>query len=114
MKNKILFYASLTLLIMASCAKNPFTGKNTLALYDNSQIFPAAFQQYGTFLKESKVVSGTTDAQRVAMVGTKIRGAAEKWLNAHGYKDYLKDYEWEYKLVDNKEVNAWCMPGEKS
>ena len=31
----------------------------------------------------------------------------------NGYKGYLKDYQWEYKLVEGKEVNAWCMPGGK-
>ena len=25
----------------------------------------------------------------------------------------LEGYQWEYKLVDSKEVNAWCMPGGK-
>jgi predicted Zn-dependent protease len=34
-------------------------------------------------------------------------------LTANGKADYLKDYKWEYKLVDSKEVNAWCMPGGK-
>ncbi|HQV37216.1 MAG TPA: M48 family peptidase, partial [Flavobacterium sp.] len=41
-------------LIMA-CATNPLTGKSTLALVDNSSIFPSAFQQYDAFLKENKV-----------------------------------------------------------
>jgi predicted Zn-dependent protease len=25
----------------------------------------------------------------------------------------LEGYQWEYKLVDSKEANAWCMPGGK-
>jgi predicted Zn-dependent protease len=25
----------------------------------------------------------------------------------------LEGYKWEYKLVDSKDVNAWCMPGGK-
>ncbi|MEZ5068354.1 MAG: M48 family metalloprotease [Bacteroidia bacterium] len=25
----------------------------------------------------------------------------------------IKDYKWEFNLVNNKEVNAWCMPGGK-
>jgi len=25
----------------------------------------------------------------------------------------LNGYQWEYKLIENKEVNAWCMPGGK-
>lgn len=32
---------------------------------------------------------------------------------ANGNGDYLKDYQWEYKLVDDPTVNAWCMPGGK-
>jgi predicted Zn-dependent protease len=113
MKKVILFWILSLVILVISCAKNPFTGKKTMALVDNSQIFPSAFQQYGTFLKENKVLVGTSDAKKVETVGMKIKAAAEKWLNANGYKDYLKDYQWEYKLVENKEVNAWCMPGGK-
>jgi predicted Zn-dependent protease len=99
--------------LFVSCAKNPFTGKNTLNFVSNSELFPTSFQQYGTFLKDNKVISGTKDAKRVETVGMKIKAAAEKYLNANGYKDYLKDYAWEYKLVESKEVNAWCLPGGK-
>ena len=113
MKKGILFCGALLITLVFSCAKNPFTGKNTLALVPNSEILPSAFAQYGTFLKENKVIAGTSDANRVASVGTKIKNAAEKWLNANGYQGYLKDYQWEYHLVENKEVNAWCMPGGK-
>ena len=113
MKKRVFLCVTLTIMLTLSCAKNPFTGKSTMALVDNSQIFPSAFQQYGTFLKENKVIAGTSDAKKVEVVGMKIKAAAEKWLNANGYTEYLKDYRWEYKLVDNKEVNAWCMPGGK-
>jgi predicted Zn-dependent protease len=113
MKNRILFCGILIIALVISCAKNPFTGKNTLALVPNSEILPSAFAQYGQFLKENKVIAGTSDAKKVENIGIKIKNAAEKWLNANGYKDYLKDYQWEYKLVESKEVNAWCMPGGK-
>ncbi|MES2544370.1 MAG: M48 family metallopeptidase [Bacteroidota bacterium] len=103
-----------TLFLALSCTtKNPFTGKSNLNFVSNEQLFPSSFQQYGSFLKESKVIYGTTDAKRVETVGMKIKGAAEKYLNAKGYQGYLNGYQWEYKLVDNKEVNAWCMPGGK-
>jgi predicted Zn-dependent protease len=101
------------IILVFSCATNPFTGKKVLNFVPNSQLFPMAFQQYGTFLKENKVIAGTSDAKMVETVGVKIKNAAERWLNAHGQGDYLNGYQWEYKLVESKDVNAWCMPGGK-
>ncbi|RZS93841.1 M48 family metallopeptidase [Aquimarina brevivitae] len=113
MKNtKIIIGLTLSILLF-SCATNPFTGKQTLALVPNSQILPMAFQQYDQFLNENKVVTGTTEATMVKNVGQKISKAAERWLNANGYQGYLDDYRWEYNLVQDKSVNAWCMPGGK-
>lgn len=100
-------------LLVVACTTNPFTGKSTLALVPNSQILPMAFQQYDQFLTENKVVTGTADARMVTNVGQKISAAAERYLTANGYAGYLKDYAWEYKLVDDPTVNAWCMPGGK-
>ncbi len=113
MNFKIKFLLGILLAIVFSCAKNPFTGKSTMALVPNSQIFPSSFQQYGDFLAENKVLKGTTDAKRIELIGMKIKTASERWLNANNQAGYLDGYEWEYNLVDSKEVNAWCMPGGK-
>ena len=113
MNFKFKFIAFAILVLVVSCAKNPFTGKSTMALVPNSQIFPSAFQQYNQFLSENKVIKGTTDAKRIETIGTNIKTASERWLAANGQADYLEGYAWEYNLVDSKEVNAWCMPGGK-
>lgn len=113
MKNKGFFIGFGMLGLAFACATNPFTGKSTLALVSNSEILPSAFAQYNQFLTENKVITGTADAKRVETIGTKIKVAAEKWLTANGQAGYLNDYKWEYKLVDSKDVNAWCMPGGK-
>lgn len=112
MKNHLLLAISTGLLVSA-CATNPITGKQNLNFVSNSELFPTSFQQYNTFLTENKVITGTADAKRVENVGMRIKAAAEKYLTYLGQSQYLKDYRWEYKLVDNKEVNAWCMPGGK-
>jgi predicted Zn-dependent protease len=111
-KRNLLIGFGIVALVFA-CSKNPFTGKSTLALVPNAEILPSAFQQYGQFLSENKVITGTADAKKVESIGTKIKVAAEKWLNANGQTGYLNDYQWEYKLVEDKAVNAWCMPGGK-
>ena len=102
-----------TIALFLSCATNPFTGNKTLALVPNSQIFPTSFAQYDQFLSENKVIKNTANAEMVTRVGQRIAAAAEKWLDANGYKGYLKDYKWEYNLVEDKAINAWCMPGGK-
>ncbi|GAA4810389.1 M48 family metallopeptidase [Litoribaculum gwangyangense] len=103
------------ILFIISCATNPFTGKKTMALpgTENSSLFPMAFQQYNQFINENKVVTGTKDAEMITRVGQRIAVAAERWLNANGHQGYLKDYKWEYNLINDKTVNAWCMPGGK-
>ncbi len=100
-------------LILFSCATNPFTGKKTMAFVSNDQLFPAAFAQYNQVLSENKVINGTKDSEMIKRVGQRIAVAAERWFNANGYPNYLKDYSWEYTLIDSDQVNAWCMPGGK-
>ncbi len=113
MKLKNAFIILVTIGLITACATNPFTGKKTMALVPNSQLFPTAFAQYDQFLSENKVVKGTSDAAMVTRVGQKIAVAAERWLNANGHVGYLNDYKWEYNLVNDETVNAWCMPGGK-
>ncbi|NKI31906.1 M48 family metallopeptidase [Croceivirga thetidis] len=100
-------------LSVVACKTNPFTGKSTFNMFPNSQLFPMAFAEYDQFLNENKVVNGTSEAQMITNVGQRIASAAERWLDANGYPGYLKDYAWEYKLVQDETVNAWCMPGGK-
>ncbi len=103
----------LFILLVFACNTNPFTGKQTLALVPNSEILPMSFQQYKQFLSEHKVVNNTVEAIMVKKVGQKIAMAAKRYLTANGYGGYLKDYKWEYNLVKDPAVNAWCMPGGK-
>jgi len=111
LKNNIV--ALLVLALFLACTTNPFTGKQTMALVPNSQLFPTAFAQYNQFLTENNVVTGTRESDMITRVGQRIAVAAERWLNANGHQGYLKDYKWEYKLINDETVNAWCMPGGK-
>ena len=107
---------TLTLIMLAvffSCSENPFTGKKTLALVPNSQLFPTSFSQYNQFLSENKVINNTAEAEMITRVGQRIAIAAERWLTANGQPGYLNDYKWEYNLVQDNAINAWCMPGGK-
>ncbi len=104
----------LILLFVFGCKTNPFTGKKTFNMYQNNKaFFPTAFQQYDKFLEENNVIRNTSESAMIARVGQKIANAAKRWLDANGYAGYLNDYQWEYNLVQDDKVNAWCMPGGK-
>ena len=86
-----------------------------MAFVSNNELFAMSFQQYDQFLNDNKdkLITGTPEAEMVERIGKNIKTAAEKWLTSKDETKYLKDYKWEYHLVDSKEVNAWCMPGGK-
>jgi predicted Zn-dependent protease len=102
-----------TILLIVGCVTNPLTGKRTMAFYGNNELFPMSFAYYDEFLNENKVVTGTAQAAMVERVGKNLATAAQKWLESKGEGHYLDDYAWEYKLVQDDNINAFCLPGGK-
>ncbi len=104
------------LAFVAACSKNAVTGRKQLALFPESTLQAEAVTQYQSFLSQNKVVAGSAnkDAEMVKRVGSRIANAINAYYaNNPGLSAELKNYKWEFNLVDNKEVNAWCMPGGK-
>ncbi len=97
-----------------SCSTVPLTGRKQLSLVSDDQINEAAAQSYRQLLTDpqTKVITGTSDAQRVKTIGAKLAAAIERYLQQNGYADQYK-FKWEFNLIQSKEVNAWCMPGGK-
>lgn len=104
-----------TVSFFVACSRNAVTGRNQLSLLPESQLQEMAVSEYQGFLSKSNVVStGTSrDAEMVRRVGTRIAAAITDYYNKQGKGEVLSGYKWEFNLVDNKEVNAWCMPGGK-
>ena len=50
---------------------------------------------------------------KMRRVGSRIASAIKTYYDGKGQTSVLEGYQWEFKLVDNKDVNAWCMPGGK-
>jgi len=73
-----------------------------------------ALTQYKSFLSSNKVVPVANDnSEMVKRVGTRIAAAINKYYQTQGLGSALQGYNWEFNLVESKEVNAWCMPGGK-
>lgn len=114
MKRIILFCAG-CMLFAAACTTNAVTGKKQLSLISESTLQQQAVTQYQSFLSQSKIVSTTTskDAEMVRRVGGRIAAAINRYYSQKPQAKEITDYKWEFNLVDNKEINAWCMPGGK-
>ncbi len=72
-----------------------------------------SFEQYEQVKKEGKVLTGTDQARMIKRVGTRIQRSVEQYFVDLGQPNYLDDYQWEFNLIDEEIVNAWCMPGGK-
>ena len=49
----------------------------------------------------------------VTRVGKKIAAATEQYLRNNGLESEIKNFSWEFNLVKDNQVNAFCMPGGK-
>lgn len=101
------------LLSLSACSTVPITGRSQLNLIPGSSMLSMSLQQYDQFLKEHKVSANQQQTQTVKRVGARIQNAVERYFAASGLKDQLSNYKWEFNLVEDKQVNAWCMPGGK-
>ena len=106
-------YFFLFLVIFAACKTNQPTGNKSYNFISNKQLFPMAFDQNDTFLKDHEVITNTRESEQIKTIGKRIAAAAQKYFDYKGAPDFLKDYAWEYNLVKDELVNAWCMPGGK-
>ncbi len=99
--------------LIVSCSSVPLTGRRQLNLIPSSQMLSMSSDQYGQFLKQNKVSSDEKATLMVRTVGRKIQSAVQQYMAQNNMADRLSGYNWEFNLVESKEVNAWCMPGGK-
>lgn len=108
---KIVYFFSLILFI--ACTTVPITGRKQLKLISSSDLNAMAFQNYGDFMKENKLSTNKKDVALVKKAGNKIKTAVETYLASIEQSKLTEGFEWEFNVVEDKQVNAWAMPGGK-
>jgi predicted Zn-dependent protease len=97
-----------------ACRQNAATGRRQLSLVPESEVQSMASDEYTQFLKENPPVpESNPNAQMVSRIGNRIASAITTYYQSEGKSSLLSGYKWEFHLVNNSEVNAWCMPGGK-
>ncbi len=111
LKQTLLFF--LILLILAACTTVPITGRQQLSLIPGDTMLSMSYQQYDAFLEEHELSDNRADTEMVKEVGRNIAAAVETYFKQNGMANRLDNYDWEFRLVKDDAVNAWCMPGGK-
>lgn len=90
------------LLVAAACATVPLTGRSQLLLLPESEEMRMGLQSYQEILKKEKISPDPARNELVRRVGQRIAVATGK-----------TDFQWEFKVIESPQVNAFCLPGGK-
>ena len=110
---KKLFLLSLILSGIYGCSSVPITGRNQLNLVSDQEVLSLSLQQYSDYIKTAKKSTDQTATALVTKVGGKIADAVNAYYKSVGMESQLSGYSWEFNLIDDPQVNAFCMPGGK-
>lgn len=70
--------------------------------------------QYRSFLSQNPPLpESNPDAAMVKRVGSNISMGVKTFLKNKKQSKRIKNFKWEFNLVNDPSVNAWCMPGGK-
>jgi len=100
-------------ILFVECSTVPITGRKRLDLVSDAQALPASFAQYKGFMEKNKKSEDVTKTKQIKDIGKRISLAVDKFMRANNMEKEADAYEWEFNLIEDKTVNAWCMPGGK-
>jgi len=101
------------LLMLCGCSEVEITGRQQFNVVPDSMMNSMSFQSYGEFLSSHKLSANAEQTAMVRRVGGRIQKAVEQYCQKNAIEDRLADYKWEFNLVEDPNINAWCMPGGK-
>ena len=105
---------SLAAAILVSCGTTktvPVTGRQQSLMVSDGDVLSLSTQQYQEFMKTAKLSTNAANTAMVKRVGQNLATAVTNYLNANGMGSDVQNFKWTFNLIQNKEANAWCMPG---
>ena len=111
--NKNVLLLILAALLLSSCSSVPITGRKQLSLISDAEVLSSSLTQYKDYMAQATVSGNKVQSEMVTRVGKALAMATETYLKNNGMESDIQNYAWEFSLVANTEVNAFCMPGGK-
>ena len=100
--------------LMVGCGTTktvPITGRQQNLLVSDGEMLSLSTQQYSEYMKTTKPSTNSANTAMVKRVGQRLATAVENYLRNNGMAEDVKNYQWQFNLVQDQNVNAWCMPG---
>ena len=88
--------------ILIACATVPITGRSQVLLLSEGAETQMGLDAYRQILAKSRVSTDPALNERVVRVGRRIAEASGRG-----------DYQWEFKVIEDKQANAFALPGGK-
>jgi predicted Zn-dependent protease len=93
----------MALVVLAGCATAPYTGRKQVLMVSQEKEMSLGYQAFKQIKKQSRPSQDQALQERVRRVGERIAQAADR-----------PDFQWEFVVFeDDKEANAFCLPGGK-
>ena len=93
---------------------NPFTGKSHFDMVNDDKFLQDSYNEYYSMVNQAQLLDNTQNGQIVRNVAVRLIKAVEDYLADIGRLDYVENYyDWDFHLVADNTVNAFCMPGGK-
>ena len=102
--------------VLVSCGTTntvPITGRQQSLMVSDGDILSLSTQQYQDFMKTAKLSTNAANTAMVKRVGQNLANAVVSYFNTNGLGNEVAQYKWEFNLVQDPSVNAFCMPGGK-
>lgn len=110
---KTLVKLSVILLLVVSCRKVAVTGRRQLSLIPSGEMQSMSYTSYRQFLSQNKLSTDQAQTDMVKRCGLRIQKAVERYMSEKKLSKQLDGFKWEFNLIEDPTVNAWCMPGGK-
>ncbi len=110
---KKFIFLALIAFTFSYCNTVPVTGRRQLKFMPDSELLAMSFSQYNQFLSQNRLSTNQAQVNMVRGVGTRIQRAVEAYMAERGMSDRIENFRWEFNVVEDRQINAFCMPGGK-
>jgi predicted Zn-dependent protease len=93
---------AVVMLVLVACQTVPITGRSQLILLAESDEKQMGLDSFQQILSKSKISTDPRLNEQVTRVGRRIAEATGR-----------TDFQWEFKVIEDTQANAFCLPGGK-